>query len=45
MEGLGYSKMVEELNEDLEALTEWLKNNKLKLNSTKLQHHKLKNNK
>jgi hypothetical protein len=27
--------MVEELNEDLEALTEWLKNNKLQLNSTK----------
>jgi hypothetical protein len=27
--------MVEELNEDLEALTEWLKNNKLKLNTSK----------
>jgi hypothetical protein len=28
--------MVEELNEDLEALTEWLKNNKFKLNLSKL---------
>jgi hypothetical protein len=30
-----YIQVQAELNEDLEALTEWLKNNKLKLNSTK----------